>query len=46
MAKVSLEVELNVGDYPDGVFNQDTDNDIITLRQTGLAQKNIETLHL
>ena len=41
-----LEVEVNVTNYPDVLINQDIDNDIITLRQPGLSQRIIDTLHL
>ena len=46
MARVSLEIEVNIIDYPDGSLNQDTDNDIITLRQHGPTLKIIEILYL
>ena len=45
MARVSLEVEVNFTDYLDALFNQDIGNDIITLRQPGLVQRIIDTLH-
>ena len=45
-ARVSLEIEVNVTDYPDASFDKDTDNDIINLRQHGPDQKIIDTLHL
>ena len=46
MARISLEVEVNVTDYLDALFNQDIDNDITTLRQPGLVQRIIDILHL
>ena len=46
MARVSLEIEVNVTDYSDASLNQDTDNDIITLRQHGPTQRIIDTLYL
>ena len=45
-ARVSLGIEVNVTDYPDASLNQDTDNDIITLRQYGPTQRIIDTLYL
>ena len=45
-ARVSVEIEVNVTDYPDASLNQDTDNDIITLRQYGPTQRIIDTLYL
>ena len=46
MARISLEVEVNVAGYLDAFFNQDIDNDIITLRKHGLVQRIIDTLYL
>ena len=46
LVRMPLEVEVNVTDYPDVLSNQDIDNDIITLRQPGLAQRIIDTLYL
>ena len=46
MTRISLEVEVNVTDYLDALFNQNIDNDTITLRQPGLVQRIIDTLHL
>ena len=45
-ARVSLDIEVNVTDYSDTSLNQDTDNDIITLRQHGPTQRIIDTLYL
>ena len=41
-----FEEESNVADYLAELLDQDTDNDIITLRQSGLARRIIDTLHL
>ena len=46
IARVILEIEGNVTNYLDGLFNQDIDNNIITLTQRGLVQNIIDTLHL
>ena len=46
MARVSLEIEGKVTDYSDASLNQNTDNDIITLRQHGPTQRIIDTLYL
>ena len=46
IARIPIEVEFNVTDYLDVLFNQDTDNDIITIKQLDLAQRIIDTLHL
>ena len=45
-ARVSLDIEDNVTDYPDALLNQDTENDISTLRQHGPTQRIISTLYL
>ena len=44
--RIPLEVKVNVNNYPDVLIYQDIDNDIITLRHLGLAQRIIETLCL
>ena len=45
-ARVSFDIEVNVTDYSYASLNQDTDNDIITLRQYGPTQRIIDTLYL
>ena len=46
ITRIPHEVEFNVVNYLDVLFNQDTDNDIITLRQLDPAQRIINTPHL
>ena len=46
MARVSLEIEVNDNDYLDELFNQNIDNEVITLRKPGLVQRIIDTLHI
>ena len=46
IGRVSLEIEVKVTDYSDVSLNQDTNIDIITLRQHGPTQRIIDTLYL
>ena len=41
-----FEEESNVANYLDVLLDQNIDNDMITLRKSGLAQRIIDTLHL
>ena len=40
-----FEEEPNVAGYLDVLIDRDADNDTITLRQSGLAQRHVEALH-
>ena len=45
-AAMLVEKESDVAGYLGVLIDRDTDNDTITLRQSGLAQRTVEALHL